>query len=66
LANSSSQKKGMHLSNLTSQFFANVYLNELDYFVKHNFKAKYYVRYVDDFIILGKDKEKLEFYKKGN
>jgi hypothetical protein len=35
--------KGMPLGNLTSQFFANVYLNELDYFVKHKLKAKYYL-----------------------
>ncbi len=43
---------GMPLGNLTSQFFANVYLNELDQFVKHTLKAKYYLRYVDDFVIL--------------
>src|SRR3989344_3707767 len=36
--------KGMPLGNLTSQFFANVYLNELDQFVKHKLKAKYYMR----------------------
>ena len=42
----------MPLGNLTSQFFANVYLNELDQFVKHNLRAKYYIRYVDDFVIL--------------
>jgi len=35
---------GMPLGNYTSQFFANVYLNELDYFVKHFFRAKYYTR----------------------
>ncbi len=35
-------KKGMPLGNLTSQFFANVYLNELDYFVKHDLKGEYY------------------------
>ena len=43
-------KKGMPLGNLTSQFFANVYLNKLDYFVKHILNAKYYICYVDDFI----------------
>lgn len=43
---------GLPIGNLTSQFFANVYLNELDQFVKHNLKAKYYYRYVDDFVIL--------------
>jgi len=48
--------KGMPLGNLTSQFFANVYLNELDYFVKQNLKAKYYIRYVDDFVIFHQDK----------
>lgn len=42
----------MNRSHLTSQFFANVYLNELDQFAKHVLRAKYYYRYVDDFIIL--------------
>ncbi len=53
-------KKGMPLGNLTSQFFANVYLNDLDYFVKHILKIKYYIRYVDDFIILHNSKKQLE------
>ncbi|MEK6935724.1 MAG: RNA-directed DNA polymerase, partial [Nanoarchaeota archaeon] len=57
-------KKGMPLGNLTSQFFANVYLNELDYFVKHKLKAKYYIRYVDDFVILHESEEQLEIWKK--
>ena len=52
------------LGNLTSQFFANIYLNELDYFVKNKLKAKYYVRYVDDFVILPKSKLQLEDWKK--
>jgi retron-type reverse transcriptase len=56
--------KGMPLGNLTSQFFANIYLNELDQFVKHKLKAKYYIRYVDDFVILHNDKFILEQYKK--
>jgi len=55
--------KGMPLGNYTSQFFANVYLNELDYFVKHILKAKYYIRYVDDIVILHKRKKLLENYK---
>ncbi len=50
---------GMPLGNLTSQFFANIYLNELDKFVKHNLKAKYYIRYVDDFVILSSSKDEL-------
>ncbi len=53
----------MPLGNLTSQFFANVYLNELDYFIKHKLKAKYYIRYVDDFVILHSNKEILKNYK---
>jgi len=56
-------EKGMPLGNLTSQFFANVYLNELDYFVKQKLKAKYYIRYVDDFVILHSSKEQLEEWK---
>ncbi len=55
---------GMPLGNLTSQFFANVYLNELDYFAKHELKAKYYIRYVDDFVILHESKEQLGIWKK--
>lgn len=57
-------KVGMPLGNYTSQFFANVYLNELDYYVKHVLKAKYYIRYVDDFVILHKNKKRLEYYLK--
>jgi len=54
---------GMPLGNLTSQFFANVYLNELDYFVKHTLRVKYYIRYVDDFVILHKSERQLELWK---
>ncbi len=55
--------KGMPLGNLTSQFFANLYLNELDQFVKHKLRAKFYIRYVDDFVILHENKEQLEIWK---
>ncbi|MBI2040659.1 MAG: hypothetical protein HYT16_01020 [DPANN group archaeon] len=54
---------GMPLGNLTSQFFANVYLNELDYFAKHELKIRHYIRYVDDFVILHRNKNILEIYK---
>ena len=54
--------KGMPLGNLTSQVFANIYLNELDQFVKHKLKIHYYIRYADDFIFLSKDKESLLQY----
>jgi RNA-directed DNA polymerase len=60
---SKTEGKGMPLGNLTSQFFANVYLNELDYFIKHGLKAKYYARYVDDFVILHGSKPQLEVWK---
>ncbi|MBI2630391.1 helix-turn-helix domain-containing protein [Candidatus Pacearchaeota archaeon] len=55
--------KGMPLGNLTSQFFANLYLNELDVFVKNKLRAKFYIRYVDDFVILHENKEQLEEWK---
>jgi len=52
--------KGLPLGNLTSQLFANIYLNEFDQFVKHKIKAKFYIRYVDDFTILSDNKKWLE------
>jgi len=55
--------KGMPLGNLTSQFFANVYLNELDQFAKHKLGVKYYIRYVDDFVILHNSKDQLIKWK---
>ncbi len=51
--------RGLAIGNLTSQFFANVYLDELDQFVKHKLKCPYYIRYVDDFVILAENKETL-------
>lgn len=53
----------MPLGNLTSQFFANIYLNKLDNFVKRKLRAKFYLRYVDDFVILHSSKEQLESWK---
>lgn len=55
--------KGMPLGNLTSQFFANIYLGELDNFIKHELRTKLYLRYVDDFIILSSNKKQLENWK---
>jgi retron-type reverse transcriptase len=63
IINNFEENCGMPLGNLTSQFFANVYLNELDRFVKHKLKVKYYIRYVDDFVILHKSKYQLKFWK---
>jgi RNA-directed DNA polymerase len=52
--------KGLPLGNLTSQLFTNVYMNELDQFVKHRLKARYYIRYADDFVFLSEDRIVLE------
>jgi len=51
--------KGLPIGNYSSQFFGNLFLNELDQFVKREFKCRYYLRYVDDFIILGQNKHEL-------
>jgi retron-type reverse transcriptase len=50
-------EKGLPLGNLTSQLFANVYMDELDQFVKHRLHAKQYIRYADDFVILSTDRQ---------
>lgn len=50
---------GMPIGNLTSQIFSNIYLNELDRFVKHELKPKAYLRYGDDFLLFGMDENKL-------
>ena len=55
---------GLPIGNLSSQFFANVYLHELDCFIKHTLKIKPYVRFVDDFVILHHDKEQLKSWQK--
>ena len=51
--------KGIPIGNLTSQLFANIYLNELDKFMKHELKIRYYLRYMDDFLIFGFKKNML-------
>lgn len=51
--------RGLPLGNLTSQLFCNVYMNEFDQFVKHKLKAKFYIRYADDFVFLSGNKEEL-------
>lgn len=52
--------KGLPLGNLTSQLFANIYLNELDQHIKHYLRIKHYIRYADDFVILSADQTKLK------
>lgn len=54
--------KGIPLGNLTSQLFANIYMNELDQFVKQGLRIKHYLRYADDFVFLSHDHEELLSY----
>lgn len=56
-------ESGLPIGNLTSQFFANLYLNELDYFIKFDLRLRYYLRYMDDFLIFGNDKNELSGIK---
>lgn len=53
---------GLPIGNYTSQFFANIYMNELDHYAKEELKLKYYVRYMDDFVFLVKTKEDARKY----
>jgi retron-type reverse transcriptase len=55
--------RGLPIGNQTSQFWANVYLNELDQFVKHTLRCKGYVRYVDDFLLFADDKATLHKWR---
>jgi RNA-directed DNA polymerase len=54
---------GIAIGNLSSQFFANVYLNELDQFLKHILGARRYLRYVDDFVLIHRDREQLQAWQ---
>lgn len=54
---------GLPIGNLSSQFFANVYLNALDQFVKHRLQAKHYIRYVDDFVLLHHSPQQLNAWR---
>ena len=53
---STEEGKGLPLGNLTSQLLVNIYMNKFEQFVKHRLKAKYYIRYADDFVILSHDR----------
>lgn len=54
-----SRPRGLPIGNLTSQFWGNVYLNQLDHFVKRQLKCKAYLRFVDDFMLFADDKKTL-------
>jgi len=57
------KEKGLPIGNLTSQFFANLYLDRLDQFVKHSLKCRYYLRYCDDFVLLSDNRDELLKWK---
>lgn len=60
LTNGGEHGKGLPVGNLTSQFFANVYLNPFDHYVKEVLKVKGYVRYMDDFVWLAYGKKRIK------
>jgi retron-type reverse transcriptase len=57
--------RGLPIGNLTSQFWANVYLDDLDQFVKRELRVKAYVRYCDDFLLFADDKQQLQRWRQG-
>lgn len=59
-----SNEQGIPIGNLTSQLFANIYLNELDSFIKRKMGVKYYFRYMDDFLIFEEDKHETKIDKR--
>ncbi len=54
---------GLPLGNITSQFFANLYLNELDQYIKHKLRERFYIRYMDDILIFSNSPQHLERLK---
>ncbi|NCO97307.1 MAG: RNA-dependent DNA polymerase [Candidatus Aenigmarchaeota archaeon CG_4_10_14_0_8_um_filter_37_24] len=64
IIDSTNREKGIPIGNLTSQLFANIYLNEFDQFVKNELKSKLYVRYMDDFVIFHEAKDILWYQKR--
>lgn len=56
-------EKGLNIGNSTSQIMSNIYLNELDQFVKRNLKTEFYIRYADDLILFSYDKEIAKDYR---
>ena len=51
--------QGIPIGNLTSQYFANIYLDKLDQFITRKLKLQYYIRYADDFVILSPNRQDL-------
>lgn len=63
ISNGGSDGLGLPIGNLTSQFFANVYLHPLDTFIRQESGVKHYIRYMDDFVLFSKDKEALKAHR---
>lgn len=61
---SNNSSKGIPIGNLTSQFFANLYLNPLGQFIKHRLGFKYYIRYMDDFVLMDVSKDRIQQTKR--
>lgn len=59
----STNSKGLPIGNQTSQWFAILFLNEMDHFIKEKLRIKYYLRYMDDFVLIHHDKEYLKYCK---
>jgi len=57
------RRSGLPIGNLTSQFWANVYLNRFDHFIKEELRVPGYIRYVDDFVLFGNDKRQINKWK---
>ena len=60
IIDSTGDDRGLPIGSLTSQLWANVYLNELDHYIKERLRIRYYARYMDDFVILHDDKKALQ------
>lgn len=60
---SKTARKGIPIGNVTSQIFANIYLHELDRFVKHDLRVRGYLRYGDDFVLFGHDRKTIEEWR---
>ena len=58
------RKKGLPMGNLTSQFFANLYLSDFDHFIKEKLATRHYLRYCDDFVIFGNSRAWLNNIKR--
>lgn len=59
-----SNGNGLNIGNSTSQIFSNIYLNELDQYVKRDIKCRYYIRYADDLFLFCYDRDMAKDYRK--